>query len=206
VQHGKVRHARLGVQVQDLNQTLAESFGLPRPDGALIAGVAPNSAADKAGLKSGDVITEVNGEAVQSGGQLSSRIGMAMPGDKVKLKVWRDKGYRDMEVKLGSAAEDKDQRAADDEAADGPRLGLALRPLSPAERAEVKLDHGLVVEDASGPAAHAGVQPGDVLLAVNGKPVTSVDEVRNLLKAKPKNVALLIERDGERIFVPVRLG
>jgi serine protease Do len=207
VKHGKVQHARLGVQVQDLNQTLAESFGLQRPDGALIAGVAPGSAADKAGLKSGDVIAEVNGEPVLSGGQLSSRIGMAMPGDKVKLKVWRDKSYRDMEVKLGSASEDKDQRAAaDDEDANGPRLGLALRPLSPAERSQVKLDHGLVVEDASGPAARAGVQPGDVLLAVNGKPVTSVDEVRGLLKGKPKNVALLIERDGERIFVPVRLG
>jgi len=207
VQHGKVRHARLGVQVQDLNQTLAESFGLPRPDGALIAGVAPGSAAEKAGLKSGDVITEVNGEPVLQGGQLSSRIGLATPGDKVKLKVWRDKGYRDVEAQLGSADEANGSRAAaDEQGADGPRLGLALRPLSPAERAQVKLDHGLVVEDADGPAARAGVQAGDVLLAVNGKPVDSPEEVRGLLKGKPKNVALLIERNGERIFVPVRLG
>ena len=207
VAHGKVRHARLGVQVQDLNQTLAESFGLPRPDGALVAGVAPGSAAEKAGLKSGDVITEVNGEPVLHGGQLSSRIGLAMPGDKVKLKVWRDKGVHDMEVKLGSADEQGDQRAdasADD--ADGPRLGLALRPLSPAERSQARLDHGLVVEDAAGPAARAGVAAGDVLLAVNGKPVNSIDEVRGLLQGKPKNIALLIERDGERIFVPVRLS
>ncbi|MEW6705166.1 MAG: DegQ family serine endoprotease [Pseudomonadota bacterium] len=207
VQHGKVRHARLGVQVQDLNQTLAESFGLDRVDGALVAGVAPDSAAEKAGLKSGDVITEINGEPVLHGGQLSSRIALASPGDKVRLKVWRDKAFRDVEVKLGSADEANAQRAAaDDDGADGPRLGLALRPLSPAERAESRLDHGLVVQDASGPAARAGVAAGDVLLAVNGKPVKSVDEVRDVLKGKPRNVALLIERNGDRIFVPVRLG
>jgi serine protease Do len=206
VAHGKVTHARLGVQVQDLNQSLAESFGLQRPDGALVAQVSPGSAADKAGLKSGDVITEVNGEPIVQGGQLSSRIGLAAPGDKVKLKVWRDKGYHDLEVKLGSATDEAQAASAGDQEADGPRLGLALRPLSPQERAQVKLDHGLVVEDVSGPAANAGVQPGDVLLAVNGKPVNSIDEVRGVLKGKPKNIALLIERDGSRIFVPVRLG
>jgi serine protease Do len=207
VAHGKVTHARLGVQVQDLNQTLAESFGLPRPDGALVAQVTPGGAADKAGLKSGDVITEVNGEPIVHGGQLSARIAMLAPGDRVKLKVWRDKGQRDVDVRLGNAEEDRAQLASSgDENADGPRLGLALRPLSPAERAQVKVDHGLVVEDVSGPAANAGVEPGDVLLAVNGKPVNSVDDVRKLMGGKPKNVALLIERDGERIFVPVRLG
>ena len=207
VAHGKVTHARLGVQVQDLNQSLAESFGLQRPDGALVAQVTPGSSADKAGLKSGDVITEVNGEPIEHGGQLSSRIGMAAPGDKVKLKVWRDKGSRDLEIKLGSAADDKElASAAEEEGANGARLGLALRPLTPQERAQVKVDHGLVVEDVSGPAASAGVQPGDVLLAVNGKPVNSIDEVRGVLKGKPKNIALLIERDGERIFLPVRTG
>jgi len=204
---GKATHARLGVQVQDLTQTLAESFGLPRPDGALVAQVAAGSAADKAGLKSGDVITEVNGEPIVRGGELSSRIGLASPGDQVRLKVWRDHAQREMEVKLGSASDDRGQRAsADDEDVDGARLGLALRPLSRAEQSRTRLDHGLVVEDAGGPAARAGVEPGDVLLAVNGKPVNSVDEVKGLLKSKPKNVALLIERDGERIFVPVRLG
>jgi len=207
VAHGKATHARLGVQIQDLNQTLAESFGLARPDGALVAQVAPGSAAEKAGLKSGDVITEVNGEPIERGGQLSALIGMSAPGDKVHLKVWRDKQPRDVEVKLGNATEQAEASAGGtDEAPDGARLGLALRPLTKAEQKQAKLDHGMVVQDADGPAAHAGVQPGDVLLAVNGKPVNSLDDVRGVLKGKPKNVALLIERDGERIFVPVRLG
>jgi len=206
VAHGKASHARLGVQIQDLNQTLAESFGLNRPDGALVANVAPGSPAAKAGLKSGDVITEVNGEPVTRSGVLSSRIGLASPGDKVKLKVWRDKSSRDMEVKLGSVEDKSEQTASADDDSEGARLGLALRPLNRSELNRAKLDHGLVIEDVDGPAAHAGVQPGDVLLAVNGKPVNSVDEVRGLMKDKPKNVALLIERDGERLFVPIKLG
>jgi serine protease Do len=203
---GRATHARLGVSVQDLNQTLAESFGLDRPDGALVAGVAPGSAAAKAGLKSGDVITEVNGEAITRSGTLSSRIGLASPGDKVKLKVWRDRASRDMDVRLGGIDEKADRTASADTEDNGSRLGLAMRPLSPSERARGQLDHGLLIEDVAGPAAHAGVEAGDVLLAVNGRPVTSVEQVQSLLKEKPKNVALLIQRDGEQIFVPVKLG
>jgi serine protease Do len=206
VAHGKAVHARLGVEVQSLDQSLAESFGLDRPDGAVIASVAPGSAAAKAGLKSGDVITAVNGEPVVQSGDLSSRIGMEAPGERVTLSVWRDHAKREVEVKLGSADDKAEQVASSGDAADGPRLGLALRPLTPAERSQAKLDHGLVVEDVGGPAAHAGVQPGDVLLAVNGKPVDSVDEVQKQVKNKPKTIALLIERDGERIFIPVHLG
>jgi serine protease Do len=88
---GKATHARLGVSIQPLTQDLAESFGLERPDGALVSTVAPNSAAAKAGLKSGDVITKVNGEAIQEPGMLSSRVGLSKPGDKVTLEVWRDR-------------------------------------------------------------------------------------------------------------------
>jgi serine protease Do len=206
VAHGHATHARLGVQVQDLNQTLAESFGLERPDGALVAGVARGSAAEKAGLKAGDVITEVNGQRIEQAGQLSSRVALLQPGDTVKLQVWRNKRASDMQVKLGSAEEAKQQLATGGDEADGPKLGLAMRPLSKEEQRQVHTDHGLVIEDVDGPAARAGVAPGDLLLAVNGKPVNSVEEVRAVLKSKPKNVALLIQREGEQLFVPIRLG
>lgn len=206
VQHGRATHARLGVQVQDLNQTLAESFGLDRPDGALVAGVARGSAAEKAGLKAGDVITEINGQRIEQAGQLSSRVALLSPGQTVKLKVWRDKQPRELQARLGSAEAPQDQRAAADDESDGPKLGLAMRPLSRDEQRRVHADHGLVIEDVDGPAERAGVAPGDLLLAVNGKPVNSVEEVRAVLKGKPKNVALLIQRDGEQLFVPIRLG
>ena len=203
---GKATHGRLGVTVQDVNQSLAESFGMKRPDGALIAGVARNSAAAKAGLKPGDVITEVNGEPIVRSGSLSSLIGMASPGERVKLKVWRDQASRDIEAKLGGA-EEADKQVADNEPGDrAGSLGLALRPLTRDERREVQSEGGLVIENVSGPAARAGVEPGDVLVAINGRPVTSIDQVKSVMSSKPKSVALLVERDGERIFVPVNLG
>jgi serine protease Do len=203
---GKATHGRLGVTVQDINQTLAESFGMKRPDGALVATVARNSAAEKAGLKPGDVITEVNGEPIVRSGSLSSIIGMASPGEKVKLKVWRDQSSRDIEAKLGGA-EEADKQVADKDAADqGGQLGLALRPLTRDERRQIQSDGGMVIENVSGAAARAGVEAGDVLIAINGKPVTSIEQVRSVMSGKPKSVALLVERDGERIFVPVNLG
>ncbi len=203
---GKVSHGRLGVTVQDLNQTLAESFGLKRADGALVSRVAPDSAAAAAGLKPGDVILAVNGETIERSGALSSRIGLAAPGERVKLKVWRDQAAREIDAKLGGAEPERDALADSDAAGQGAQLGLALRALSPQERKQAQVEQGLLVEDVSGAAARAGINPGDVLLAINGKPATSIEQVRAVLKAKPKSVALLVERDGERIFVPVNLG
>ncbi|MGE5865644.1 MAG: Do family serine endopeptidase [Rhizobacter sp.] len=201
---GRASHGRLGVVIQDLNQSLAESFGLNRPNGALVSRVSPDSAAAAAGLKPGDVITEVNGEPIDRSGALSSRIGLASPGDKVKLTVWRDRKAQQLEATLQGIPNEAAQ-VADSGATQGGKLGLALRPLTPEERRQSKLE-GLLVENASGPAARAGINPGDVVLAINGKPVTTVEQVRSVIEGKPKSVALLIERDGERIFVPVNLG
>ncbi|MEO8152456.1 MAG: Do family serine endopeptidase [Rhizobacter sp.] len=203
---GKATHGRLGVTVQDINQSLAESFGMKRPDGALVASVQRNSAAAKAGLKPGDVITEVNGEPIVRSGSLSSLIGMASPGEKVKLKVWRDQSSHEIDAKLGGA-EEGDKEAADNDKSDqGGQLGLALRPLTREERHQIQSEGGMVIENVSGAAARAGIEAGDVLVAINGKPVTSIDQVKSVMSAKPKSVALLVERDGERIFVPVNLG
>lgn len=203
---GKVAHARLGVAAQDLTQSLADSFGLKRPDGALVAQVEPGSAAQAAGLKAGDVITEVNGKPVPRSGTLSSLIALSSPGEKVQLKVWRDRSWQQVEARLGHAQAGTEAQAAAAGAAGGGQIGLALRPLTGEERRQVQVDQGLVVQDVSGPAARAGIEPGDVLLAVNGQPVQSVDQVRQVLGRKPSSVALLVQRDGERIFIPVRLG
>jgi serine protease Do len=203
VAHGKVEHARLGVTLQDLSAPLAASFGLEAPDGALVSSVQPGSAAAKAGLKAGDVITAIDGEPVRVAGDISSRVGLARPGDKLKLELWRDKSRTSETVALGHADKDAQEAAA---APQGASLGLALRPLQPQELRGSGLDHGLLIERVAGPSQLAGVQPGDVLLALNGKPVQDVEQVRAALKGSPKQVALLVARDGQQIFVPVRLG
>jgi len=206
VSSGKASHARLGVAVQDVNQALAESFGMKKPGGALIANVAKDSAAAAAGLKPGDVVVEVNGEAIERSGMLSSLIGLSAPGEKVTLKVWRDKALREVEVKLGSADTKTAQNDEGGDSAQGGQLGLALRPLTRDERRLSQIDGGMLVEDVGGAAARAGVERGDVLLAINGKPVQSIDQVRDVLKNKPRNVALLVQRDGEKLFLPLKLG
>ncbi|MEO8525724.1 MAG: Do family serine endopeptidase [Caldimonas sp.] len=203
---GKATHGRLGVTVQDLTQSLADSFGIKHVDGALVSNVAPGSAAADAGLKSGDVITEVNGEPVLRSGNLSSLIGLSAPGEHVKLKVWRDHSERTIEAKLGGA-DDGEKKVADAGATgEHGQLGLSLRPLTRDEKRESKLDAGLVVEGVEGAAARAGIEAGDVLLAINGKSVESIDQLKSVLSGKPKSVALLVQRDGEKIFVPVKLG
>ena len=209
VHHGKVEHARLGVTLQDLSAPLAASFGMPRPDGALVADVAPGSAAAKAGLKSGDVITAIDGQAVVVSGDLSSRIGLSRPGQAVTLRLWRDGKSSELEVRLGSKAE-AERLATRETDAEGASLGLSVRPLAPQERRQAGLqdgrDGGLLIQGVQGPAQWAGVQPGDVLLAVNGRPVERVEQVREVLRQRPKQVALLLARDGQRLFVPVVLG
>jgi len=203
---GKAQHGRLGVTVQDLNQQLADSFGLKRVGGALVANVAPDSAAAVAGLKSGDVITDVNGEPVVRSGSLSSLIGMSAPGERVRLKVWRDRSERPIEAKLGGAGAEAKEVADASGAAEKGQLGLSLRPLTRDEKREAKIESGLVVEGVDGPAERAGIVAGDVLLAINGKPVQTLEQVKSVMAFRPKSVALLVQRDGEKIFVPVKVG
>ena len=203
---GKVEHARLGVSVQEVNQAFANSFKLDKPEGALVSSVEEGSPADKAGLQSGDVIRQVNGQAIVSSGDLPAVIGMAKPGDNVKLDVWRQGAAEQLTAKLGSAST-KGAEAVRQK--DGPaqgKLGLALRPLQPDEMQQSGIDTGLVVQQASGPAALAGVQAGDVLVSINGKPIKSIDQVREAVAKAGKSMALLIQRGTDKIFVPVNLG
>jgi serine protease Do len=206
VAHGKVEHARLGVVVQEVNQSLADSFKLDKPEGALVASVEKGGPADKAGLEPGDVIRKVDGHAVISSGDLPAAIGLAAPGDKVQLEVWRKGSTEKIEARLGSASEKGEQVATKEDGAAHGRLGLGLRSLKPEELRQAGVESGMLIEDVSGAAESAGVQQGDVLIAVNGTAVKSVEQVRSAVAKSAKSVALLIQRGDEKIFVPVRLG
>jgi serine protease Do len=202
---GHANHARLGVAIQEVNQALADSFKLDRPEGALVSNVEPGSPAEKAGLRTGDVIRKVDGQPIRGAGDLPALIGQSAPGERVALEVWRDGRAQELEARLGNAA-DKAQKLASQDAAGKGKLGLALRPLQPQEQRQAKVEGGLLVEQASGAAALAGVQPGDLLIGIDGKPVQSVEQVREVVAKSGKSVALLIQRDGNKIFMPVRIG
>lgn len=206
VSTGRAQHARLGVTVQEVNQALADSFGLERPEGALVSGVEPDGPAAKAGLKSGDVILRFNGQPIVASADLPTLIGQAAPGDKATLEIARQGQRETLSAQLGDAGSKAGETPQARGKAEQGRLGLALRPLQPQERRAAGVDAGLVVEDVAGAAERAGVQPGDVLVAVNGTPVTSVEQLRAMVAKADKSVALLIQRDGDRLFVPVKLG
>ncbi|MGJ7613797.1 MULTISPECIES: DegQ family serine endoprotease [unclassified Variovorax] len=204
---GKATHARLGVAVQEVNQAFAESFKLDKPEGALVSNIEKGGPGDKAGLKAGDVIRSVDGQRIVSSGDLPAVIGQQAPGKKVTLEVWRQGERQELQARLGDASDKPAQVAKADAAAGQGKLGLALRPLQPQEKREASIDIGLLIEDAAGPSAQAGVQAGDVLLAINGTPAQSVEQVREAVaKATNKSVALLIQRGENKIFVPVRIG
>ena len=202
--HGKVSHGRLGVGIQQLDQSLAQSFGLPDSSGALVGTVEKGSPAEKAGIKTGDVIRKIDGVAMNDSTDVTSRIGNAAPGTKIAVEVWRDGKPVTINATVGTFDEEKVAKA-DDGKQDKGRLGLALRPLTPDEKKEVGHD-GLVVENATGPAAKAGIQPGDLVVGVGATKVTTLDELKKHVDKAGKSIALLIERDGRQIYVPVRLS
>ncbi|HKW80184.1 MAG TPA: DegQ family serine endoprotease [Casimicrobiaceae bacterium] len=207
VEHGKVSHGRLGVMIQDVNQALAENFGLAKPSGALVSSVQKGSAGEKAGLKPGDVIVKLNGEDIAGSSDLPPKIASLKPGSSVTLEVWRNGAPKELTATLG-AMNDKTAVASSTDKQDlaSARLGIAVRPLTPEERRDNDLPGGLVVQDVAGAAERAGVRPGDVIVAVNTTPVKDVAQLKELVAKSGKTVALLVQRDNAQIFIPVTLG
>jgi serine protease Do len=203
--HGKVIRGRLGVTIQEVDQALADAFHLARPQGALVSSVEPGSAAHKAGLKSGDVILALDGTRIEHSGDLPARVADMKPGTRASFEVLRDGRRMSLNATLGAAVPMAAQVAGDRAPVSG-RLGMAVRPLGPGERSRMGLQVGLIVEEVSGAAARAGIQSGDVILAVNGVPAKTVEQLRALLVKAQHNVALLVQREGARIFVPIELG
>ncbi|WP_211444635.1 DegQ family serine endoprotease [Collimonas humicola] len=205
VAHGKVTRSHLGVSVQEVNQALAESFGLKNAAGALVSSVDKGSPADQGGMQPGDVILRFNGQAINHSSDLPSLVADTAPGTSSSIEVMRGGQSKTLTVKLTEATPLK--VAGKDNGGDSQgRLGLALRELSPDEQQQVGIRGGLVVMDANGPSALAGIQRGDVILSFNGKPVSSVEQLRQLVSKAGKNVALLVQRDKDKIFVPLNLG
>jgi serine protease Do len=202
---GHVERGKLGVVIQNVDQGLADSFGLPQPEGALVSSVEQGGPAAHAGIQPGDVILALNGAPVQTSSQLPVRIASLMPGTTVHLTIWRDHASRAMDVKLGSMGTER-VASAQRPQQEGGSLGLAVRPLTGDEQQQAHTHGGgLLVEGVSGPSEDAGIQPGDVVLAANGQRVATAEQLRSAVQKSRGHVALLIQRGNERIFVPVQV-
>lgn len=209
VEHGRVQRGRLGIAIQGVDKDLAQSFGLPEAYGALVASVEPGSAAEKAGLQAGDVVLSVDGRRINESAELPRVIGEKRPGTRVKMDIWRDGRSRSVtatldEVKAETLASGGTPAPSQVERL-GEKYGLTARTLTTQEAAELELRGGVLVEGVDGPGARAGLQRGDVIIAVNNQGVTTVGELRSLLESAGSRFALLIQRRGARIFVPMRI-
>jgi serine protease Do len=211
IKTGHVVRGRIGVVVQDVDASLANSFKLDRPRGALVAAVEEGGPAEQGGVKPGDVVLEIDGKPIEQSNQLSNAVAKTRPGSDTELTVWRGGKQRELTVKVATLA-DPDQQQAQvkptSREAENARLGLVVRALTDDERERVGTDGSVVVADVRGSAARAGIQPGDIILAVNSQSVRSVQELRSAA-GKLRNgesAALLVERAGTQIFVPIKAG
>ena len=203
---GKVSRGWLGVVVQEVTADLAESFGLDRPRGALVAQVQPDTPAAKAGLQAADVILEFGGRPVESSGDLPRIVGMTKPGSQVPVTVWRKGKARQLNVTVGELPAESAQNERGSRTFT--RGGLALSELNAEQKRALGLDYGLLVEDATGDAARAGIQTGDVILAVNNTKVTTVETFRKAIAAVPvgKSAAVLVRRGEGSLYVPLKIS
>lgn len=210
---GTVQRGYLGVTIQSIDRDLAQSFGLDRPTGALIADVRPDSPAEAAGLESGDVILSYDGRRIADSSSLPPMVGQTRPGAEVDVQIIRDGERRTITVKVGELERDdpspRDERSAEPDEEAGAALNLAVRELTQSERADLGIgERGLLVQRVSaGPAAQAGIRPGDILLRIGRRELGSVDDLREALHEVPRGepVAMQIRRGDGTLFVSLTL-
>lgn len=209
---GKVSRGWLGVYIQEITRELAESFGMPKPMGALVAQVLPNSPSEKAGVKVGDVLLSVDGKPINHSADLPPIIGRYAIGSKAKLKILRNGKEMEIVATIEQLPDEEPTRVGEkrsNEPAQQKTLGLSLAPVPKELKEKLKISGGLLVKEVlKGPARKAGVREGDVIVSINGQAVNSVEELGKLIETLPRDrpVPLLVQREGGPVFLALKLG
>ena len=209
---GKVSRGWLGVQIQDVTRELAESFGMKKPQGALVAKILPKSPAEEAGLQIGDIVTEYNGKEVATSSSLPPMVGMTKIGEKAKLKIIRQGSTKELQVKIGALpAEDETPVLAsgENEGELVQRIGVRVSNLTAEMRAQLEMPkNGVAVHDVvPGPGFDAGIRRGDVILRIQDQAIRDVAHLNEVVKglSKGKSVAVLVMRRGTSSFLAMKI-
>jgi serine protease Do len=208
-EEGRVTRGWLGVQVQRVTQQLAQSFGLERARGALVADVQPNSPAERATLQRGDIIVEFGGERIEDMTELPRLVAMTPPGTEAEVKVMRQGQEQRVQVKVGEMPQEQRQAAVEGGAPEE-RLGLIVQELTPelTRRLEVPNARGVVVTDVEegSPADEVGIRPGDVILEMNQQKITGLEDYRAAVQrtGDAESVLFLVRREGSALYVVVQ--
>jgi serine protease Do len=214
---GKVSRGRIGVAIQEVTRELADSFGLAKPQGALVASVEKGAPADKAGVEAGDVIVKFDGKMVNQSSDLPRMVGSTKPGARSTIQVWRNGSTRDLVVTVGEMPDDKggkhaSSRSGKEAPASVNRLGLVLSEVSGEQRKQLGINHGLVVDEVRNGGSRSDLRPGDIVLALISKgaqiEAKSVDQFNGLLAKSEKNAALtlLVRRGDSQTFITLKGG
>lgn len=207
-QSGKVERGWLGVVIQEVNKDLAESFGLERPMGALVAQLLEDSPAAKGGLRPGDVILSLDGKPVKVSADLPHLVGAMKPGSQMRLEVMRDGKKQTLKVKLGAAPGENDEPAKVASNTASNRLGVAVTELTAEQKKLVDMEEGVVIQEvAEGPAARIGLRAGDVITHLNNQPVSSVSAFNAVVSKLPegRSLSMRVLRQGRASFITFRL-
>ncbi|TBR37768.1 DegQ family serine endoprotease [Marinomonas agarivorans] len=203
---GRVSRAWLGVIIQDVDNDLAESFGLDRPRGALISRVVADSPAEKSGLQAGDIILELNGEVIEHSSELPYRVGVMKAGDNVNVSVYRDGRNKELKVKLESFP--NDPQSISQTKQEENRLGMVVGNVTKEAQERLNIQGGVVIEQVlGGTAARNGLQQGDIITMLNRQNIADTRSFSGIVKKLPNNrsVPMRIIRDGQPMFIPFKI-
>lgn len=210
-QHGKVSRGWLGVHIQDVTRELAESFGMSRPYGAIVAKVVPDSPADKAAFQVGDIIIEYNGKEIETSSELPPLVGVTPINDKANVKIIREGRHKTVKVKIGLLPEQSEMELGELQPSAKPvnRLGMVVTDLNGEQREQFQVNKGgvLVQKVVKGAAMQAGIQRGDVILRLHNHVVRDLAGFDKIVANIPvgKSVAILIQRQGRPVFLALKL-
>ena len=214
--HGKVSRGRLGVVIQEVSKELAETFGLGKAQGALVASVEKGSAAEQGGVLEGDIILRFDGKTVNQSSDLPRMVGNTKPGTRVGVQVWRKGAPRELVVAVGEMPDDGDgapaarRKGGGQDNAESARLGLVLAVPSKEQKQSLGIDHGLIVQEVRNGGTRTELRQGDIILGVILKgvqtPLSSIAQFNEVLKSFDKNatITLLVRRGDSQTFITIK--
>ena len=210
--NGKVTRSYLGVMLQDIDRNLAEAYKLDKPEGSLITQVSPNSPADKAGFRSGDVIMKYNGSPISRTSELLNYLNRTQPNQSIQLEVLRDDKAKVISATLTSAPDDTPAKAENTNTTKpqkGPVLGVSIRALSDAEKSRLNIKGGVLIQDVvrDGLAYQSNVQAGDVITQVNNTKIDNPNDFVSAVSELKKNTVarVAIVREGQHAILGLRI-